>query len=57
MYHPGRNDYKIIPWNVAFCAIIFAIITKINPREHFLCNVAATGLSLFEREHAKEVAL
>ena len=38
-------------------AIIFVIITKIIPREHFLCNVAATGLSLFAREHAKEFVL
>ena len=29
---------------------------KIIPPEHFLCNVAATGLSLFAREHAKEFA-
>ena len=32
-------------------------ITKIIPPEHFLSNVAATGLSLFAREHAKEFAL
>ena len=37
--------------------IIFVIITKIVPPEHFLCNKAATGLSLFAREHAKEFAL
>ena len=37
--------------------IIFVIITKIIQREHFLSNVAATGLSLFAREHAKEFAL
>ena len=29
--------------------IIFVILTKIIPPEHFLCNVAATGLSLFAR--------
>ena len=33
--------------------IIFVIITKIIPPEHFLCNVAATGLSRFASEHAK----
>ena len=37
--------------------MIFLIITKIIPPEHFLCNVAASGLSLFAREHAKEFAL
>ena len=37
--------------------IIFAIITNVIPPEHFLCSVAATGLSLFAREHAKEFAL
>ena len=31
--------------------------TKIIPQEHFLSDVAATGLSLFAREHAKELAL
>ena len=36
--------------------MILVIITKINPPEHFLCNVAATGLSLFAREHVKEFA-
>ena len=35
---------------------IFATLTK-NQREHLLCNVAATGLSLFAREHAKEFAV
>ena len=55
-YHPGRNDYKIIPWNNCF-VIIFVSITKIIPPEQFLCNVAATGLSLFAREHGKEFAL
>ena len=38
-------------------AIIFVITTVIIPPEHFLCNVAATGVSLFAREHAKEFAL
>ena len=37
--------------------IIFVFITKIISPEHFLCNVAATGLALFAREHAKEFAL
>ena len=37
--------------------IIFVISTKRIPPEHFLCNVAATGLSLFARDHAKESAL
>ena len=32
------------------------MITKAIPRQHF-CNVAATGLSLFAKEHAKEFAL
>ena len=36
--------------------IMFVIITKIIPTEHFLCNVAAAGLSLFARD-AKEFAL
>ena len=44
---------------VSFSApeMIFAIITRWIPPEHFLCNVAATGLPLFAREHAKEFAL
>ena len=37
--------------------IIFVIIKKIIPPEYFLCNVAATGVSLLAREHAKEFAL
>ena len=37
--------------------IIFVIISKIIPPEHFLCNVAATGLSSLARERAKEFAL
>ena len=36
--------------------MVFVIITKIIPPEKFLCNVAATALSLFAREHAKEFA-
>ena len=32
-------------------------ITKIIPPETFLCNVAATGVSLLAREHAKDFAL
>ena len=55
-YHPGRNYYKIIPWNKSF-AILFVIITNIIPPEHFLRNVAATGLSMYAREHAKAFAL
>ena len=54
MHHPGPNYYKIIP--IIF-VIIFVIITKIITNIHFLCNVAATDLSLFAREHAKEFAL
>ena len=30
---------------------------ELIPPEHFLCNVAAGGLSLFAREHAKEFVL
>ena len=37
--------------------IIFVFITKLIPPEHLLCNVAATGLSLYAREHAQEFAL
>ena len=33
------------------------ILANIIPPEHFLCNVAAAGLSLFAREHAKQFAL
>ena len=36
---------------------IFVIIAKMITPEHFVCNVAATGLSLLAREHAKEFAL
>ena len=56
LYHPGRNYYKISPWNIIL-VIIFVIIIKTIPQEHFLCNVAAAGLSLFATEHAKEFAL
>ena len=37
--------------------IIFVIIIKRIRPEDFLCNVAATGVSLFAREQAKEFAL
>ena len=37
--------------------LIFANITKLIPPEDFLCNVAATGVSLFARKQAKEFAL
>ena len=37
--------------------IIFVIITKLIPPEDFLCNVAATGVSLFARKQAKEFVL
>ena len=39
------------------CVIVFVIITKLIPPEDFLCNVAATGVSLFARKQAKEFAL
>ena len=32
-----------------FFVIIFVILTKLIPPEDFLCNVAATGVSLFAR--------
>ena len=35
---------------------MFVIITKVIP-EDFLCNVAATGMSLSARKRAKEFAL
>ena len=37
--------------------MIFVIITKIIPPEDFLCNVAATDVSLFGRKQAKGFAL
>ena len=37
--------------------MIFVVATKIIPPDHFLCIVAATGLSIFAREDAKEFAL
>ena len=45
-YHPGRNYKKFL-----------GTFYNIFPPEHFLCSVAATGLSLCPREHAKEFAL
>ena len=36
---------------------IFVIITRKIPPEHFLCNVAATGVSLLAKEHSKGFAL
>ena len=45
------------PLGTIIFVIVFVITTKIVPPEHFLCNVAATRLSLFAREHAKEFAL
>ena len=36
---------------------IFVTITNMIPPEDFLCNVAATGVSIFAREHAKGFAL
>ena len=55
-YHPGRDYYKIIPWNIFFCNTCCTIITKIIPPENFLCNAAAAGVSLFTRQQAKEFA-
>ena len=37
-----------------FCGNDLCNYYKIIPPEHFLCSVAATGLSLFAREHGKE---
>ena len=51
----GEKGFAIL--GTIIFVIIFVIITKIIPPEHFLCNVAATRLSLFAREHAKEFAL
>ena len=50
------NYYKIIPRNNYFCNNLCKYYRE-NPPERFLCNVAATGLSLFAREHANEFAL
>ena len=36
---------------------LIEIISKLIPPEDFLCNVAATGVSLLAREQAKEFAL
>ena len=52
-YHPGRNSFKIFPWNIYFVIIFVNIVI---PPKDFLCNVAATGVSLFPREHAKDLA-
>ena len=38
-------------------ALISVVTAKIPPPEDFLCNVAATGVSLFAREHAAELSL
>ena len=49
--HPGQNYYKRIPWNILFVIVLVRTnYYKIIPPEYFLCNFAATGLSLFARE-------
>ena len=54
-YHPGRNYYKTIPWNIFFCDNLCNYYK--NPPEYFLCNLTATGLLLFVRGHAKDFVL
>ena len=55
-YHPGRNDYKITPWKMSFFQLFLLCYNIIPPRDS-LCNVAATGGTLFARQQAKEFAL
>ena len=55
--HTVEFFYKIVPRNNFFCNFIFVIITQIIPPEDVICNVAATGVSLFARKQAKEFAL
>ena len=52
----GSADFIFMGAGI-FLIISFVTITKIIPPEYFVCNVAATGLSLFAREHAKEFVL
>ena len=52
----GRNYYKIFFLGTIIFVVLFVTIREIIPPEYSLCNVAATGLSLFAREHAKENA-
>ena len=40
-----------------YFAIPFVIITKTIPPEDSLCNVAASGVSLFARKHKQEICL
>ena len=56
MHHPSRNYNKRFLGTISF-VIIFVFITKIIPPDNYLCNVAATGVSLFARKQAKELAL
>ena len=37
--------------------MIFVVITKLIPPADFLCNIAASGVSLFARKQAKEFVL
>ena len=54
----GHSAGQLPSWRkTSIFVIIFVITTKLIPPEHFLCDVAATGLSLFARKHAKEFVL
>ena len=52
--HFGQNYLTILAETITkqflgtFFVLIFVIITKSIPAEHFLCNVAATGLLLLQ---------
>ena len=49
---PGASDEIVSP-----IPLWWDISKRVIPPEHFFCNVAASGLSLFAREHAKIFAL
>ena len=56
MCHHGQFFTKQYLEAIYF-AIPFVIITKTIPPEDFLCNVAASGVSLFARKDKQDICL
>ena len=58
---PGLQSWPILLQKHSLELLIFIIVfcknTKILPPDDFLCKIAATGMSLFAREHAQELAI
>ena len=55
MYDPGRNYYKIVPLNT-LSSNNLSKYYNIDSIKDFICHVAATGVSPFARELARDSA-